>query len=92
MTTDLKLIKKRKKKNIIREIYLGDYVVVKRFIKTSIFPDMRRIWRYEDQSLRRLFTDFIKAGMKGSPCSNNNLQSSRVINDKGDKDKGNGKQ
>jgi serine/threonine protein kinase len=54
MTTDLKLIKKRKKKNIIREIYLGDYVVVKRFIKTSIFPDMRRIWRYEDQSLRRL--------------------------------------
>jgi len=53
MTTDLKLIKKEKK-NIIREIYLGDYVVVKRFIKTSIFPDMRRIWRYEDQSLRRL--------------------------------------
>jgi len=54
MTTDLKLIKKRKKKNIIRLIYVGDYVVVKRFIKTSLFPDMRRIWRYEDQSLRRL--------------------------------------
>lgn len=73
MTTDLTLIKRKKKKNIIREIYLGNHVVIKRFIKTHPFPDIRPVWRYEDQALRRLSGlplpktyGYMKQNMKGA--------------------------
>lgn len=52
--TEIVLIKKKKKKNIIHEVYLYDRTLVKRFIKTAPLPDMRRVWRIEDRALRRL--------------------------------------
>jgi len=47
-------IKRKKKKNIIHEIYLYDQTLVKRFIKISSWPDMRKVWMLEDKALRRL--------------------------------------
>jgi len=48
------LIKRKKKKNIIHEIYLYDQTLVKRFIKIALWPDMRQVWMIEDKALRRL--------------------------------------
>ncbi|MCD6585574.1 MAG: hypothetical protein J7K96_07425 [Desulfobacteraceae bacterium] len=47
-------IRRKKKKNIIREIYLYDQTLIKRFIKTAAWPDMRQVWRMEDNALRCL--------------------------------------
>lgn len=51
---ELYLIRKKKKKNIIHEIYLYDKTLVKRFIKTAALPDTRKVWMMEDNALRRL--------------------------------------
>jgi tRNA A-37 threonylcarbamoyl transferase component Bud32 len=51
---DIVLIRKKKKKNIISEIYRYNNTLVKRFIKTALFPDTRAVWRIEDTALRRL--------------------------------------
>jgi len=48
------LIRRKKKKNIIHEIYLYDQTLVKRFIKTAAWPDMRQVWKMEDNALRHL--------------------------------------
>ncbi|RJP84171.1 MAG: hypothetical protein C4518_19910 [Desulfobacteraceae bacterium] len=51
---DIDLIRRKKKKNIISEIYRHDGRLVKRFIKTAPRPDTREVWRIEDTALRRL--------------------------------------
>ncbi len=51
---ELHLIRRKKKKNIIHEIYLYDQTLVKRFIKTAPLPDIRKVWMMEDTALRRL--------------------------------------
>lgn len=51
---DITLIRKKKKKNIISEIYRYEGALVKRFIKTAPRPDTREVWRMEDIALRRL--------------------------------------
>ncbi len=53
-TSGMRLIRKKKKKNILHEIYLYDHTLVKRFIKTAPFPDMRKPWQVEHTALRRL--------------------------------------
>lgn len=52
--TEIVLIKRKKKKNIINEIYLYGRTLVKRFVKIAPLPDTRRIWEMEDTALRRL--------------------------------------
>lgn len=51
---EIHLITRKKKKNIIHEIYLYDQTLVKRFIKTAPRPDTRKVWKMEDTALRRL--------------------------------------
>jgi len=51
---DIFLIRRKKKKNIIHEIYLWDQMLVKRFIKTAPWPDTRQVWRIEHKALQRL--------------------------------------
>lgn len=51
---EIHLIRRKKKKNIIHEIYLYDQALVKRFIKTAPRPDTRKVWKMEDMALRRL--------------------------------------
>jgi len=51
---DIVLIRKKKKNNIIAEIYRYEDSLVKRFIKTAPWPDTREVWRIEDTALRRL--------------------------------------
>ena len=53
-TSGMRLIRKKKKKNIIHEIYLYDHTLVKRFIKTAPLPDMRKPWQVEHTALLRL--------------------------------------
>jgi hypothetical protein len=53
-SSDIRLVHRRKKKNIIREVYLYDRMVVKRFIKLAPLPDTRRVWRMEHRALKRL--------------------------------------
>ncbi|MDZ7760476.1 MAG: hypothetical protein U5L00_09500 [Desulfovermiculus sp.] len=48
------LLQRKTKGNIIREVYRYEQTLIKRFIKTSPLPDMRRVWRMEDQALKRL--------------------------------------
>ncbi len=50
----IQLIRKKRKKNLIHEIYRYDHTLVKRFIKIAPLPDMRRPWQMEDAALRRL--------------------------------------
>lgn len=50
----LVLVRRKKKKNIIAEIYRYHDTLVKRFIKTAPLPDTREVWRIEDAALRRL--------------------------------------
>ena len=50
----MQLIRRRKKKNILHEIYRHDQTLVKRFVKIAPFPDMREVWKMEDIALRRL--------------------------------------
>jgi serine/threonine protein kinase len=52
--TEPKLIKRKIKKNIIREVYLYDDMIVKRFIKMAVLPDIRKIWEMEHRALQRL--------------------------------------
>lgn len=54
VSQDIVLIRKKKKKNIISEIYRYNDTLVKRFIKTAPWPDTREVWRIEDTALRRL--------------------------------------
>jgi serine/threonine protein kinase len=51
---DIHLIRRKKKKNIIHEIYRYDQTLVKRFIKIAPFPDIRQVWKLEDAALKRL--------------------------------------
>lgn len=51
---DIHLIRRKKKKNIIHEIYRYDHTLIKRFIKIAPFPDIREVWKSEDTALRRL--------------------------------------
>lgn len=51
---EIHLIRRKKKKNIIHEIYRYDRTLVKRFIKIAPFPDVRQVWRLEDRALKRL--------------------------------------
>ncbi len=51
---EMHLITRKKKKNIIHEIYLYDQTLVKRFIKIAPRPDTRKVWKMEDMALRRL--------------------------------------
>lgn len=51
---DIHLIRRKKKKNIIHEIYRYNGTLVKRFIKTAPFPDIRQVWKLEDSALKRL--------------------------------------
>ena len=53
-TSGMRLIRKKRKKNIIHEIYLYDHTLVKRFIKTAPLPDIRKPWLVEHMALRRL--------------------------------------
>ncbi|MCU0598948.1 MAG: hypothetical protein MUE70_06790 [Desulfobacterales bacterium] len=52
--TELRLLFRKKKKNIIREVYLYDGMIVKRFVKLAALPDTRRIWALEHMALERL--------------------------------------
>jgi tRNA A-37 threonylcarbamoyl transferase component Bud32 len=52
--TEPKLLFRKKKKNIIREVYLYDRMVVKRFVKLAALPDVRRVWVMEHRALERL--------------------------------------
>ncbi len=51
---DLLLLHKKRKKNLITEVYRYDRVIGKRFRKTALFPDMRRVWALEHNALKRL--------------------------------------
>lgn len=51
---DIHLIRRKKKKNIIHEIYRYNQTLVKRFIKIASFPDVRQVWKLEDTALKRL--------------------------------------
>lgn len=51
---NIRLIRRKKKKNIIHEIYRYDQTLIKRFIKTAPFPDTRKVWKLEDTALRKL--------------------------------------
>ena len=51
---DIALVRRKKKKNIIAEIYRYNGTLVKRFIKTASRPDTREVWRIEDTALRKL--------------------------------------
>lgn len=53
-TSGMRLIRKKKKKNIIRELYLYEHTLIKRFVKTAPLPDMRKPWQVEHAALRRL--------------------------------------
>ena len=53
-TSAMRLIRRKKKKNIIHEIYLYDHTLVKRFVKTAPLPDVRKPWQVEHTALRRL--------------------------------------
>jgi tRNA A-37 threonylcarbamoyl transferase component Bud32 len=48
------LIQKKTKGNITREVYRYDQILIKRFLKTRLFPDMRPVWKWEDRALQRL--------------------------------------
>ncbi len=52
--TALQLLCRKKKKNIIREIYFYDGMIVKRFVKLAALPDTRRVWAMEHAALKRL--------------------------------------
>jgi serine/threonine protein kinase len=52
--TEPKLLFRKKKKNIIREVYLYDRMIVKRFVKLAALPDTRQIWALEHKALKRL--------------------------------------
>jgi tRNA A-37 threonylcarbamoyl transferase component Bud32 len=54
LAKEIFLIRRKKKRNIIHEIYLYDQILIKRFIKTAAWPDMRQVWMIEDNALRRL--------------------------------------
>lgn len=54
VSQDIVLIRKKKKKNIISEIYRYNNMLVKRFIKTASWPDTREVWQIEDTALRHL--------------------------------------
>lgn len=54
LSPELVLIRKKKKKNIVWEIYRYGDMLVKRFIRTAPWPDRRRVWWIEDTALRRL--------------------------------------
>ncbi len=51
---ELRLIKRRIRKYTIREIYVCDATILKRFIRLYPWADMRRVWYWEDRALRRL--------------------------------------
>jgi serine/threonine protein kinase len=52
--TEPKLLFRKKKKNIIREVYLYDSMIVKRFVKLAALPDVRQVWVMEHRALDRL--------------------------------------
>ena len=52
--SEIRLIRRQKRKNILREIFFYKNLVVKRFVKLKAFPDMRRVWEMEDRALKRL--------------------------------------
>jgi serine/threonine protein kinase len=49
-----RLLRRKKKKNIIREVYFYDGMIVKRFVKLAALPDTRRVWALEHEALKRL--------------------------------------
>jgi hypothetical protein len=52
--TGPRLFSRKKKKNIIREVYFYDGMIVKRFVKLAVLPDTRRVWALEHKALKRL--------------------------------------
>lgn len=71
---DIILIHRKKKANIITEVYRYDKLIVKRFVKTAPFPDTRRVWELEDKALKRLAEmpapksyGFTEKTIKGAP-------------------------
>jgi serine/threonine protein kinase len=52
--SEIRLIRRQKRKNILREIFFYKNLVVKRFVKLKAFPDVRRVWEMEDRALKRL--------------------------------------
>jgi hypothetical protein len=52
--TQPRLLWRKKKKNIIREIYVYNRMIVKRFVKLAALPDVRRVWKMEHRALERL--------------------------------------
>jgi serine/threonine protein kinase len=51
---EIRLVRRRRKKNVLREIFFYEGLVVKRFVRLGRFWDARPVWRMEDQALRRL--------------------------------------
>ena len=47
-------IQKKVNGKVVREVYLYEQTLIKRFIQKSIFSDVRQVWKMEDRALRRL--------------------------------------
>lgn len=52
--TRMHLLQRKRKGNITREVYRYDQILIKRFLKTRLFPDNRQVWKLEDRALQRL--------------------------------------
>jgi len=53
-SSEIRLIRRQKRKNILREVFFYKKFVVKRFVKLKAFPDVRKVWKMEDRALKRL--------------------------------------